>query len=149
MAQTYVEINKSGELQKYFGDLFDKTNREIKHAMFDGIATTIDAIKTRTLNNIAGSDFKSSTSNKFGVGLIEGVRAFMVKGEGGIVHVLGNMKSNDGTWRLRFFEGGATRKNRGIIGPRYFFKHAISGADAEAMSNITARIQQAINDINK
>ena len=65
----------------------------------------------------------------------------------GFVSVLGNQSKNDGTWRLRFFEMGVTRKNRGSIAPNWFLKNALSQQEAATQQVILA-VEKTIDDIN-
>ena len=63
------------------------------------------------------------------------------------ISVLGNQSKNDGTWRLRFFEMGVTRKNRGSIAPNWFLKNALSQQEAATQQVILA-VEKTIDDIN-
>ena len=142
-----ITLKDSDELQKYIADILSDTDNAVKSATRHGISNAINAIINKTRANVASSDFNSSTSRQYGVGLIEGVRGAMVKGQPiGIAHILGN-KYNDGTWRLRFFEMGAKRKKRGIIGPRYFFKHAIANAESDTISLIQQAIDKNLQEL--
>ena len=74
----------------------------------------------------------------------------------GVTHILGDTKHNDGTWRLRFFEGGTkervqktTGRKTGSISARWFFGNSISNADEIAQRLIDDRIAKAIEEINQ
>lgn len=138
-----IQLKDSDKLSQYVSDFLSDTDNAVKSATRHGISQAIDTIINKTRANIAASDFQSKRpSRQYGVPLIEGVRAYMVKGQPfGVTHILGDTRHNDGTWRLRFFEMGVTRKKRGMIGPNYFFKHATADAENIAIS----LVQQAID----
>ena len=106
-------------------------------------------LRDQVLTNIQSSKFRyNSTTGKFGIPLIQGVRTYMWKKlPTGFVSVLGNQSKNDGTWRLRFFEMGVTRKNRGSIAPNWFLKNALSQQEAATQQVILA-VEKTIDDIN-
>lgn len=131
-------------------DLFDDTQTAVLAATRHGIAQAVNVIRDKTRENIAASDFQSTQpTKKYGVPLIEAVRQYMVKGKPtGIIHILGNRQSNDGTWITRFYEMGVKRLNRGMIGPRYFFKKATANAENIAVDLVEKSIQETINNLN-
>lgn len=141
------------ELRQYFGNFFDLTNKRIFAATRHGVSNAINALNRQTKSNIAGSWFNSSGSNKYGVGLIEGVNSFLYDNEAtGIVNILGTRPANDGTWRLRFFEGGTDfrkskhGKNYGKIRPAHFFANAVNSVNYFEI--IKRSVEQAIDEIN-
>jgi hypothetical protein len=142
-----ITLKDSDALKQYIADILSDTDNAVKSATRHGISNAVNTLIDKTRANIAASDFKSSSSQHYGVGLIHGARGALVKGQPfGIVHILGN-RYNDGTYRLRFFEGGAKRKNRGIIGPRYFFKHAIANAESLTISLIQQAIDKNLQEL--
>jgi hypothetical protein len=140
------------EIKDSFGEQFDLLNETILSAARHGVSLATNALRDQTKQNISTSWFNSSTS-RYGVGLIEGVQAFMYKGAAtGVIAVLGNSRVDDGTWRLRFFENGTKPrqskhgKNYGSIRPAYFFANAKSSVNVMDIINDT--IQKAIDEIN-
>lgn len=153
MPTEFISIGVKDELDKYVGEVRDK----LDDAARAGVIAAINTIRDKVKANVNSSGFNSNSSSQFGVPLIEGVRTYM---EGnypiGVTHILGDTKHNDGTWRLRFFEGGTVERTQktygrytGSIGANWFFKNAIVNADSTAQKLIDDRIHQAIDNINK
>ena len=73
----------------------------------------------------------------------------------GAVDILGNTRTNDGTWRLRFFEGGTKLrkskhgKNYGRIRETWFFGNAASSIGSDALDMIQTAVSEAVDEINK
>ena len=149
-------------LDAFFKDLFDKTNKRIMSAARHGVSEAINAIMNRTKQNVSSSWFNATSSTgrtmrgyTYNRPLIEGVQAYMYQGAAtGFVHIMGTPRVNDGTWRLRMFEGG-TRKRRskhgkdyGSLRPSWFFANAVASAESDASSMIQSSIQSAIDEIN-
>lgn len=108
-----ILINAEDDLKTFFGDLFDKTNTRVMQAARHGVSEAINIIKNTTWANVSSIPYKMTTpTKKYGVPLIEGIKAYMYKGEAtGFVDILGNRRQDDGTWMLRFFAGnGAVRR---------------------------------------
>lgn len=156
-------VDAKPALEAFFKGLFDKTNNRIMSAARHGVSEAINAIKERTKQNVSSSWFNGTTSagrtmrgRTYSVPLVEGVNAYMWKGQAtGFVDIMGSRGYDDGTWRLRFFNGG-TRNRRskngrsyGSIRPSWFFANAISSAESDATSMIQSSIQSAIDEINK
>lgn len=148
-------IDAEPRLNAYFKELFDKSNLRIRAAVRHGISQAANVIKEKTERNIRSSSFRSTTSRTYSAPLIEGVKAYLHKGElSGFVDILGNTRTNDGTWRLRFFEGGTkNRKSKygrsyGSIGAEWFFDRAVSSVGSDAVDMIQRSIENAINEIN-
>jgi len=153
MATQFISVSVKDELDKYVGSIRDG----LDGAARAGVIAAINEIRDKVKSGVSSSGFNSNSSKQFGVPLIEGVRTYM---EGnypiGVTHILGDTKHNDGTWRLRFFEGGTKPRTQktydrftGSIAANWFFKNAIVNADAEAQKLIDDRIQKAIDNINK
>lgn len=148
-------IDAKPMLDAFFGDLFKKTDQRIMSAARHGVSDAINRIKEKTKSNISSSWFNSSSSRKYGIGLIEGVKAYLWQGEAtGFVDILGNTRTNDGTWRLRLFEGGTKErkskhgKSYGRIRSAWFFSNAVSSIGSDAVTDIQNSIQTAIDEIN-
>lgn len=148
-APLVIQLKDSDKLSQYVSDMLSDTDNAVKTATRHGISETINTIINKTRANVSASDFQSTRpSRQYGVPLIEGVRAYMVKGQPfGVVHILGDTRHNDGTWRLRFFEMGAKRAKRGIIGPNYFFKHASADAENIAISLVQQAIDKNLQEL--
>lgn len=156
-------VNAKSELDAFFKDLFDKTDNRIMAAARHGVSEAINSIKDRTKQNVSSSWFNGVTSagrtlrgRTYTRPLIEGVQAYMwQKTATGFVHIMGTPRYDDGTWRLRMFEGGTRQRrskkgnNYGSLKPAMFFANAITSAEPNAVSMIQNSIQSAIDDINK
>jgi hypothetical protein len=150
MAAKTFKINEYNKLKSYFGSLFDKTNKDVMAAARHGVSEAINHIKSQVTQNALSSPFRSTSSTHYPVPLIEGIKAYLYRGVAtGFVDVLGNTKHNDGTWRLRFFEVGATRRNRGVIQAYHFLQNAATTAESTASALIQSAIENKINELNK
>lgn len=153
MARQFISLEVKDELDKYVGEVRD----ELDNAARAGVIAAINIVRDKVKSGVASANFNSSSSKQFGVPLIEGVRTYMEKNYPiGVTHILGDTKHNDGTWRLRFFEGGTKERTQktygrylGSIGANWFFKNAITNVDSTAQKVIDDRIQKAIDNINK
>ena len=155
-------VNAKSELDAFFKDLFDKTDDRIMAAARHGVSEAINSIKERTKQNVSSSWFNGVTSagrtlrgRTYTRPLIEGVQAYMwQKTATGFVHIMGTPRYDDGTWRLRMFEGGTRQRrskkgnNYGSLKPALFFANAITSAEPNAVSMIQSSIQSAIDEIN-
>ena len=154
--KTIKLIDSKPMLDAFFNGLFDRTDKRLMAAARHGISEAINKIKSKTEGNISGSWFNAtSPMKKYGVPLISGVKAYLYKGEAtGFVDILGNRRTNDGTWMLRFFEGGTKLRrskygrNYGSIRADYFFGNAIASIGSDAIVEIENSIQSAIDEIN-
>ena len=153
MAKEFISLSVIDTLDNFTGELRDKLDRAARA----GVIAAINTIRDKVKSSVSSADFNTSSSKQFGVPLIEGVRTYMEQGYPiGVTHILGNTKSNDGTWRLRFFEGGTkervqktTGRKTGSISARWFFNDSTSNADEIAQRLIDDRIAKAIEEINK
>ncbi len=146
-------ISAATELRDYFGKLFDLTNTNILRATRHGVSNAINAIIRQTESNISSSWFDGDSTKSFAVPLKEGVRGYLYKGEAtGVATIMGDTIHNDGTWRLRFFEGGTkTRpskhgKDYGRIRPTHFFQNSIKSVNS--FDIIRKTIEDEIDKIN-
>lgn len=152
MAKEFISLSVIDTLDNFTGELRDKLDRAARA----GVIAAINTIRDKVKSSVSSADFNTSSSKQFGVPLIEGVRTYMEQGYPiGVTHILGNTKSNDGTWRLRFFEGGTkervqktTGRKTGSISARWFFNDSTSNADEIAQRLIDDRIAKAIEEIN-
>ena len=151
-----IQLKDSDKLTQYLNDLLSETQNSVKSAARHGISNTVNQLIQTTINEISRSGFNSQSSRQYGVPLYMGVRGAMVKNEvAGLVHILGDTKHNDGTWRLRFFnaptKNRVTRKgyNRGVVGGWYFFNRATSDAESVAVANVQTAIEKTIDELNQ
>lgn len=156
-------VNAKDSIESFFKGLFDKTNKRIMVAARHGVSEAINSIKERTKQNVSSSWFNGVTSagrtlrgRTYTRPLIEGVQAYMwQKTATGFVHIMGTPRYDDGTWRLRMFEGGTRQRrskkgnNYGSLKPAMFFANAITSAEPNAVSMIQSSIQSAIDELNK
>lgn len=153
MAKEFISLSVRDTLDNFTGELRDKLDKAARA----GVIAAINTIRDKVKSSVSSADFNTSSSKQFGVPLIEGVRTYMEQGYPiGVTHILGNTKSNDGTWRLRFFEGGTkervqktTGRKTGSISARWFFNDSTSNADEIAQRLINDRIAKAIEEINQ
>lgn len=153
MAKEFISLSVRDTLDNFTGELRDKLDKAARA----GVIAAINTIRDKVKSSVSSADFNTSSSKHFGVPLIEGVRTYMEQGYPiGVTHILGNTKSNDGTWRLRFFEGGTkervqktTGRKTGSISARWFFNDSTSNADEIAQRLIDDRIAKAIEEINQ
>jgi len=141
------------QLKNYFGELFDLTNERILSATRHGVSNAVNAIIRQTESNISSSWFDGDSTKSFSVPLKEGVRGYLYKGEAtGVATIMGDTIHNDGTWRLRFFEGGTDPrpskhgKDYGSIRATHFFANAIKSTDSFEI--IKKAVEQEIEKIN-
>lgn len=146
-----IGLDSTNILKDYFGELFKETNTEIMIAARHGVSEAVNTLKQKTREFVATSPFKSDFSQQYGVGLIEGVRAYMQKDATGFVHVLGDTRHNDGTWRLRFFQTSTRDRKgpRGRIKSYHFLDDAASVIGSDATHIIQQSIQEKIDELNR
>jgi len=143
------------KLDNYLDVTLETVIAKVKH----GVSESINQIASDTRTKLSQTGLKINSPMKEGGTLMEGIRAFMYRNDGsdyihGLVHILGNRNTNDGTWRLRFFEGGTkermvkrTKKKLGKIGARWFFADSLVGAESMTQTNIDNSIQTALNKV--
>lgn len=155
MARKIRLIDANEQLKNYFGEVFNLTETRIMQAARHGVSNALNLIKDKTKSNISSSYFRSATSQHYPVGLIQGVKAYLYQGEPtGFVDILGNTRTNDGTWRLRFFEGGTKqRKSKngrsyGALRGAYFFSNAYASIGSDAYATIQQAVNEAVDEIN-
>ena len=152
-------IDAEKTLKSVFGDLFDKTDITIRKAVKHGIYVAVNNIKQLTYNKSVSVPYQlTRPSRKYGVPLIEGIRAYMYKTQlTGVVHILGDAINNDGTWRLRFFLGkGAVRKKTrhgplekpSVIQGYNTLKSAYDQYKDKAIEDINDSVKNAIDKLN-
>ena len=156
MNTTFKIIDAQPRLNEIFKGLFDKSDARVRSAVRHGISQAINAIKSKTKQNIRSSSFRSTSSLHYSTPLIEGVKAYLQRGGllSGFVDILGDTATNDGTWRLRFFEGGTkirkskNGKSYGRIKGNWFFDRSVSSIGSDAITMIEHSVDNAIKEIN-
>lgn len=146
-----ILIDAKNDLQSFFGEAFDKTNKRIMSAARHGVSNAINIIKNTTWANVEAIPYKMTKPTKmYGVPLIQGINAYMWKGQAtGFVDIMGAREHNDGTWMLRWFAGGgAVRKNRGSIRGYMSLKSAYNSTLGGQMREIQQSISNAIDELN-
>lgn len=144
-------IDAEQTLKSVFGDLFNKADITINKAVRHGIYVAINNIKQLTYNKSVSVPYQlTRPSRKYGVPLLEGIRAYMYKTNlTGVVNILGDTRNNDGTWRTRFFLGkGAVRKKRGTITGYNTLKSAYEQYQGKAIEDINDSVKNAIDKLN-
>ena len=150
-----ADVNISQRLSSYFGEVYNLLDKRISGAARKGIYQAINSIAARARSNVLGSWFNATSPTKKGAPLMYGIGAHMFNTEfnkaAGRVHILGDTRNNDGTWMLRFYSDGGTKKrglrqnhNKGRIRGDRWFVNAIQGADALAVQNVQKTIDETI-----
>ena len=75
MNTTFKIIDAQPRLNEIFKGLFDKSDARVRSAVRHGISQAINAIKSKTMQNIRSSSFRSTSSLHYSKPLIEGVKA--------------------------------------------------------------------------
>lgn len=154
-------MSKSLKDQLY--DVIDVTVEEAIAKVRHGISQSINTIAQDTRNALQNTGYRVNSPMPEGGTLMEGIRAFLYRRDSsdyihGVVHILGNRNTNDGTWRLRFFEGGTQDrwqkkgnkrnltkvKYLGSLPSKWFFRDSIQNAEQKT-ANI---INNLLKDIN-
>lgn len=140
----------------------ERHEKEVISKVRHGISNAINQLKEETKSSLSSANPPLNVNSPMseGASLMEGIKAFMDTTvddtHEGIVHILGNRKINDGTWRLRFFEGGTQtrydkrrRRSLGAIKSRWFFRNQVDSAQSVTENSINHALTEAINNINK
>ncbi len=129
------------------------TKTQVAASVRHGVSDSANMIKEQARSSLSNTGLNVMSSRHYSSPLIDGIKAYMWHDlPVGVVHILGNTSTNDGTWRLRFFENGTkerfTRKgfSRGKITGTNFFEEAIQGKKAVVESIIDNAIQNNIKD---
>lgn len=157
----------------HFGSLVSNLSEAIDMSI-DTANVVLRSVMTKAVNDIADTARANLTSKiqgannklKEGGTLYAGIRCFTWKNvPAATVHIYGN-RNNDGTWRLRFFEGGTkdryqrkdkTKSKRqkgnkgrytGRIEPTWFFNDAVKAYNTSAlMSTAEQRLGRSLKQI--
>lgn len=148
-------------VEKWLETVTEDVMKGVRH----GVAVATNRLRDATLQGVrrTNPNFLHSSgkshygSTYYGVPLIDAVRTYMVKGEPtGIVSIMGNRATNDGTFRLRFFEVGtknrvqrSTGRNLGKITAKWFFRDAVNTVNDQAIDDIRIALENAIDEANR
>lgn len=151
-----IDFDNKDEIKQFL----DKASNDVISSVRNSISKAVDVLRDNVKSNIQSSHYALSRSRtgRYSVPLIDGVKAYMYSNMGsnptGAVDILGNRRQNDGTWQLRYFEGGTKpryQKNgryTGQIKPQWFFRDAVQSSQQQAKSLVQSAIQKAIDNIN-
>lgn len=159
-----LETNIEEMWAKFQNLATNEMSRAIKRALNKAAV----ALKDLTKSNFASLDLNQhSTNSKYNDSLEDGIK--MVKARGNYdedfystVHIMGNMASGSGTFRLRFFEKGTQdrfqqsihgkplQKPRyvGQIKPNWFFKNANQQIESQLDNIYLKEIDKSIEKVN-
>ena len=157
----HITLEQAEQLNMHFKQFIDGVNSMMNGAIRHSISETLNTIRDLTRANISSSPFNSTSpirpqkNSPGGALLMMGAQAYMVKGNNvGFVHILGTQGNNDGTWMLRFYEGGTverTHKNNKSVGHLegyHFFRGATSNIDSLFYNEATKNINKTAKEIN-
>lgn len=149
------ELNTN--VKKWLNITNSTVHQKIRHA----ISETIDEVGDNVRRGLQNTDLNIYTPMPEGGTLYEGVSQYMYRKKTedaasvGVISILGNRKTNDGTWRLRFFECGtqkrynkANGKYLGQITPRWFFRNSTNDIESILTDNVEDAIKDAVDKIN-
>lgn len=146
----FISVDIQDTLQK-----LNVTKEQVAGAVRHGVSDSANIIREQTKSNLLSTGLNVTASRHYSSPLIEGVKAYMWRDMPvAIVHIMGDNRVNDGTWRLRFFESGTkerfTRKgfSRGSISGRHFFEQAVQGKQAVVESIVNHAIENNMKNIS-
>ena len=152
-------MDMTSRLQAFFGELFDTTQENVMRAARHGVSNAINVVRDKTRANVAAMPYRMTVpTRKWGVPMIEGVKAYLHKGDAtGFVDILGNRRTNDGTWLLRMAGGRGTKPRvtkssnayRGALQGYYVLSNAAASIGSDAATIIADAISKEIDEINK
>lgn len=117
---------------------FDSAKDEIPHAVNYALARAADEIRDAARSNVSGSQYRLSQD-------MWGIRSKMSK-NAVFTSEIGYFTDAD-TWHIKFYESGATRKNRGSIVGGHFLKSAGSNAENIAVSKMNESIAYMLQKV--
>ena len=142
--------NFAEQFQKYSYLVIQKLDGFIKHGLYQ--AGDILKVQTKAvaaqLNSHLGT---SSGKHGYTVPLNEGViRALHTDNVPNFVRVnILGPRHNDGTWRLRFFEGGTKINGKQRIRPLNFFEQSINSSQPSIQNSIKQSLDELANKVNQ
>ena len=163
--------NKSGQYVKIFTnltDFIDMSMDELNAGMRAGVTLAANDIAKQAQLNLVSRVSGARNTLPEGGSLYDGIRCFTWRdAPAATVHIYGNLGHNDGTWRLRFFNGGtkdryhkkmvdvpgkkrkAKSKGRyvGKITPTNFFDDALTNIDATAKNYMIASLSKRLSTL--
>lgn len=160
-----MNVTYKDDITENLLEFLSNARREHIKAVYDSIREVVNAAEALTKMNMSGENFRSATASGrmrsngkiYTIPLERGVRSGVYNDNGmptGLISILGDTKQDDGTWRLRFFNGGTVERfiaphggkkhSIGHIEPTYFFDNAISSMNEMAPSIIQAAIDKVM-----
>lgn len=164
MSRAYGKCTIQDDITGFADLAISEANKILRGSVSLVINAIADTAKTNLISEVKGA--KNTLPE--GGALYKGIRAFVYKDKAtGVVHVLGDTHTNDGTWRLRFFEAGTEpRYNRklkgktktgkprytkgrftGKIEPTWFFQKAIKAVEPNIISIMSGHIEKKITEL--
>lgn len=171
---SHVERLKSGLYGNYSEIVDDITGFcDMSIAEANNVLRGAVSLAVNNIAEIAGHNLVSrvkGANEKLPEGgtLYKGIRAYVYKDKAtAVVHVLGDKKSNDGTWRTRFFEAGTKERHHkvqsgltktgkpkyrkgksiGRISETWFFRDALTEGTPEIEDIMTKHIEKKIEQL--
>lgn len=155
-----LTLEQAEQLNTHFKQFIENTNKMMDGAIRHSISETLNAVRDRTKSLIMSSGFNATRPVRRqklvpsgGAPLVSGAQAYMIKGNNiGFVHILGN-RENDGTWMLRFYEGGTVERMRNdkslkALPGFHFFSNASSNIDSLFYNEAQTNINKTAKEIN-
>lgn len=166
MASTTFNFKQIRNNLEEFADLsIEEANKMMRSAVTVGA----NVIGKEARKNLQARVKGSMSDMPEGGTLYQGIRIFTWKNlPAATVQIYGNTSVNDGTWRLRFFEGGTkeryhkirskpengrkrgkvvSKKYLGKIQPTWFFRDAIAQTQSQVEKTIESVINKKMSDI--
>ena len=144
----FISVDIQDTLQK-----LNVTKQQVAGAVRHGVSDSANIIREQAKANLLSTGLNVTSSRHYSSPLIEGVKAYMWREMPvAVVHIMGDNRVNDGTWRLRFFESGTKERftrngfSRGSISGRHFFEQAVQGKQAIVENIVNHAIENNIGD---
>lgn len=160
------------EIRNQLEEFSDITIEEMNKITRGAVTVGANIIGNQARKNLQAKVKGAMGQMPEGGNLYQGIRIFTWKqAPAATVQIYGNTTTNDGTWRLRFFEGGTkdryqkirskpengrkrgkvvAKKYLGKIQPTWFFKDAIeqvqSQVDSSVVEYINKKMSQVVNE---
>jgi hypothetical protein len=94
----FISVDIQDTLQK-----LNVTKQQVAGAVRHGVSDSANIIREQAKGNLLSTGLNVTSSRHYSSPLIEGVKAYMWRDMPvAVVHIMGDNRVNDGTWRLRF-----------------------------------------------
>lgn len=171
---SHVERLKSGLYGNYseivddISGFCDMSIDEANTALRGAVSLAVNHIAEIAGRNLVSAVKGANGKLPEGGSLYKGIRAYVYKDLAtGMVHILGDKKVNDGTWRTRFFEAGTKEryhkkktgvtksgrpkyskgKSVGHISETWFFRDALTEGTPEIEDIMTKHLEKKIEQL--